>query len=286
MNIKIFDPIGQDGIDYLVGKGYVIVDSIKDADAFIVRGKTKVIKELIAQAKHLKVIARSGTGVDNIDLTAAKERGIVVVNAPGANTESVAEHVFSFMLALARNLVPTVTTFKSGAWAKSDFRGMELMGKTLGIVGFGHIGKRVAELGKAFGMEVIIQVKGDSLDPVLSADFVSLHVPLTAKTRGMIGTSELVKMKKTAYLINTARGALVDEQALVVALQNGTIAGAALDVFTTEPLPSESDMLKLRNILVTPHVAANSRESENRASLMVAIDVDRVLQGEEPNNPV
>lgn len=263
-----------------------MTDSITIADALIVRSATTVTKELIATAKHLKVIARSGTGTDNIDKVTAKKRGIVVVNAPGANAESVAEHVFAFMLALARNLVPAVTTLKSGTWAKSEFHGMELKGKTLGIIGFGNIGKRVAELGKALGMKTIIHTKGDVLDLVLSADFVTLHVPLTDETRGMIGKIELKKMKTSAFLINTARGALVDESALLSALITGEIAGAALDVFAAEPISPKSELLTLKNVIVTPHVAADSRESENRASLMVAQDVDRVLQGEEPKNPV
>lgn len=295
--ILICDPIGQDGIGYLQEKGYEVVHrpditpeqvlvAVSDVDALMVRSRTKVTAEVIRAANRMKVIARSGTGTDNIDKVAAKERGIVVVNAPGANAESVAEHVFAFLLALARSLVPAVNTLKSGTWAKSDFSGMEIKNKSLGIIGFGYIGKRVAELGNAFGMETIIHPKGEPLDAVLSADFVSLHVPLTDQTRGMIGASELEKMKKSAFLINTARGALIDESALISALQTGDIAGAALDVFATEPISPESELLTLKNVIVTPHVAADSRESENRASLMVAKDVDHVLQGLKPEHPV
>ncbi len=294
MRVLVCDRVGQDGIDFLTSKGHEVIFSpditaeqlvqkAVDVDALIVRGRTKVTKEVIAAATQLKVIARSGTGVDNIDLLAAKEKKITVVNAPGANAESVAEHTFAFMLALARNLVPAVTQLKSGTWAKSDFRGMELKGKTLGVLGFGHIGKRVAELGKAFGMDVLVYAKGNPLDEFLaSVDIVSLHVPLTSETRGLMGAKEFKKMKKTAILINTARGAIVDEAALIDALKTGTIAAAALDVYSTEPLSSESELLKLPNVILTPHVAADSREGENRASSMIAEDVDRVLTGGVP----
>lgn len=283
MKILVCDPIGQDGIDYLKNKGYeLIVDQsmIADVDGLIVRGRTKVTKDVINSAKNLKVIARSGTGLDNIDLAVAKEKNISVVNAPGANAESVAEHTIGFMLALARNLVPTVTTLTSGVWAKSDFRGMELMGKTLGIIGMGHIGKRVAELGRAFGMHILEYVRGGALSDILTnSDFVSLHLPLTDLTRGLMGAREFSEMKKTAFFINTSRGAIVDETALVSALKSGTIAGAALDVYAIEPLPPESELLKLPNVLVTPHVAAVSREGENRVSREIAEKIDRILKG-------
>lgn len=287
MKILICDPVGQDGIDYLKRHGHEMVDAIEVADALIVRGKTKVTKEMMGEGKNLKVIGRSGTGVDNIDLAAAKEKNIAVVNAPGANAESVVEHTFAFMLALVRKLVPAVNTLKSGVWAKSDFRGMELSGKTLVVLGAGHIGSRVAELGRAFGMRVVIYKRGDNLGSIVSqADIISIHLPLTDETREIIGKKEFKMMKKTAILVNTARGAIVDEKALIDALKIGTIAGAALDVFEVEPLSSESELLRLPNVIVTPHVAADSRESENRASLMVAEDIHRVLQGEKPINPV
>lgn len=294
MKIFVSDPVGLDGIDYLKSKGYEFADSVQDADAIIVRSATKVTESMIGQAKNLRVIARSGTGTDNIDKVAAKARGIVVVNAPGANAESVAEHTLIFMLAISRSLVGTVNTLKSGVWAKSDFHGMELKGKTLGIVGFGNIGGRVAELASAFGMDILVFTRSApavgkqvTLPELLAdSDFVTLHVPLTDETRGLIGAKELGSMKPTAYLINTSRGAIVDETALIAALRNKTIAGAALDVFAREPLSGSSELLKLPNVIVTPHVAADSREGENRASLMIAGDIHRVLQGEQPVHPV
>jgi D-3-phosphoglycerate dehydrogenase len=252
VKVLVSDRVGQEGLDFLAAKGYEVVllpditpvdlvEKIKDIDALIVRGRTKVTKTVIEAGSKLKVIARSGTGVDNIDLQAAKE--------------AVAEHAFAFMLALARNLVPTVATLKSGKWTKPDFRGMELKGKTLGVLGHGHIGKRVAELGGAFGMEVVVYKKDESLEGFLATcDIVSIHVPLTEKTRGMIGSVQLQSMKKTAFLINTARGPIVDEEA--------------------------------PNVIVTPHVAADSREGENRASMLIAQDIDAVLSGGKPTRQV
>lgn len=303
--ILVCDPVGQEGIDYLKSKGHKVIllpkiapqdllETVITVDALIVRGRTKVTKDIIETGKKLKVIARSGTGVDTIDVKEAHKRNIVVVNAPGANAESVAEHTFAFMLSFTRSIIPAVNTLKSGIWAKSDFHGMELAGKTLGVVGFGHIGSRVAGLGSAFGMNILVFSrkppaigKQVPLSELLSrSDFVSLHVPATNQTRGMIGAGELNQMKKSAFLINTARGSIVDEQALIAALKNGRIAGAALDVFASEPLLPDSELLKLPNVIVTPHVAADSREGENRASLMVAKDVDNVLQGLKPICPV
>lgn len=300
MKILVCDPIGQSGIAYLREKGHDVVlepditaenliGGVADIDALIVRGRTKVTHEVIESAGNLKVIARSGTGVDNIDLAAAKDHGITVVNAPGANAESVAEHTLAFMLALARNLVGTVSTLRGGTWAKSDFHGSELKDKTLGIVGFGHIGSRVAQLGEALGMTVFVYSRrppaiGQAVDLaslLTQSDVVSLHVPLTAETRGLIGAKELALMKKTALLINTSRGAVVDEKALIQAIKSGNLAGAALDVYESEPLSADSPLLTLPQVLTTPHVAADSQEGENRASLLIAEDVDRVLAGQK-----
>ncbi len=298
--ILISDPIGEDGIVYLKQKGHTVVlepditpdellSAISDVSALIVRGRTKVTHEVIESGPNLKVIARSGTGVDNVDLAAASEHGVIVVNAPGANAESVAEHTMALILALSRSIVSTVLSMRSGKWAKDAYRGMELKGKTLGVVGFGTIGPRVAELGTAFGMEVVVCShkppsigRSVSLQELLAiSDIVSLHIPLTQETRGLIGKKELDVMKKSACLINTSRGAVVDEKALTEALKESRISGAALDVYETEPLPSDSPLLALPNVITTPHVAAMSPESENRASLMVAEDVDRVLTGQK-----
>lgn len=298
MKILVCDKIGEPGLTFLRQKGYEVLfrpditaDELPSAaasmDALVVRGRTKVTKAVIDAAKKLKVIARSGTGVDNIDRVEAAKRGIVVVNAPGANSESVAEHVIAFMLLLTRGLLPIVNQFKTGQWRKSSFSASELKGKTLGIIGLGHVGSRVSELAEAFGMNVLFYRRGDKLMSVLpQCDFVSLHVPLTDETRGMISAPEFGMMKKTAYLINTARGAVVDEQALIVALKEGTIAGAALDVYTVEPLPAGSPLHSLDNAILTPHVGADSREAEDRASTIIAEDIDRVLTGKKPLHQV
>jgi D-3-phosphoglycerate dehydrogenase len=305
MKILVCDPVGEDGLTSLKEKGYDVLftpditpeellEKVKDVDALIVRGRTKVTSEVIQKGQSLQVIARSGTGVDTIDCVAAKERGIKVVNAPGANAQSVAEHTFAFILALTRQLVPTVNTLRAGRWAKSDFRGMELLGKTLGVIGVGHIGKRVAQIGEALGMKVLVYSRKPasigtsvSLSELFSkSDIVSIHVPLTDETRGLVGTNELHMMKPTAFLINTSRGAVVDEVALIDVLKNKKIAGAALDVFTNEPLSEKSELLTLDTVLVTPHVGADSHEGENRASVMIAEDIDLVLTGQKPKREV
>jgi D-3-phosphoglycerate dehydrogenase len=298
MKILVTDRVGEEGISYLKDKGYeVIVSStitpeelihaVVDVDALLVRGRTKVTADVIVAAKQLKVIGRSGTGVDTIDVGTATQKNIAVVNAPGANAQSVAEHTMALMLALSRHIVPAVNSLKAGKWEKSNYRGMELQGKTLGVLGMGHVGSRVARLAEAFGMKIYSYSRGEDLSAVLAqSDIVSIHLPLTDETRGCIGEKELQSMKPTAMLINTARGAIVQQGALMAALERGTIAAAALDVYEKEPLSFDSPLLQLSNIILTPHVGADSPESENRASLSVAQDIHRVLQEEKPRNPV
>lgn len=310
MKILVTDPVGQSGMEYLTKCGYEVVNDIKmspdglrvsisEYDALIVRSRTQVTKEILTNAKKLKVVARSGAGVDTIDMYAAAEQGIAVVNAPGANSEAVAEHTMALMLGLARDLVTTSQSVSHGEWNKSSYRGMELSGKTLGILGYGHIGSRVAQLANAFGMQILIYTKTHnsqrsaeiakfkgkevSFDELLSqSDIVSLHVPLSVETRGIFDASAFSKMKPISYLINTSRGAVIDEQALIDALKNGTIAGAALDVFAVEPLEKNNPLCSMKNVILTPHVAANSRESEERASILIAEDIDRIFRGEDP----
>ena len=307
MNVLVSDPIGQSGLEYLKKCGYDVTYNptisptelekvISAFDALIVRSRTHVTKELIAKATQLKVIARSGVGVDSIDVVAATEKQIPVVNAPGANAEAVAEHTLSLMLALARDLVQTSQQMIAGDWPKSTYRGMELKGKTVGIVGFGSIGARVAELCVALGMSVLIVTRNpsderkaimDSLHASLvelptlvkESDIITLHVSLSDQTRGLFNATHIAQMKPISYLINTSRGAVLDEGALITALSNGSLAGAALDVFESEPLSRTSILRSFPNVILTPHVAANSKESEERASLMIADDIDRVLQG-------
>lgn len=307
MKIFVSDPIGQSGLEYLKKCGHTVeyepsisseklAEVISTYDALIVRSRTRVDASLIDRAVSLKVIARSGAGVDTIDLVAATQKNIVVVNAPGANAEAVAEHTLALILALARDLIQTSMKMVGGEWSKATYRGMELKGKTLGVVGFGTIGARVVELGLAFGMNVLVftktqtperQARISSLGAKLTdleslvaeSDVVSLHMSLSDETRGLFNASLISTMKPISYLINTSRGAIVDESALAQALTNGSLAGAALDVFDTEPLPATSILRSLPNVILTPHVAANSKESEERASILIADDIDRVLQG-------
>ncbi len=313
--ILITDAIGESGIEFLKKLRYEIdyrpaithgelSEAIVDADALIVRGRTKVTGDIISLASKLKAIARSGTGVDTIDIETAKAHKITVVNAPGANAEAVAEHTFGLLLALTRRIPETAGQMKTGGWPKNSYHGTELTGKTMGIVGYGHVGVRVGEIAHAFGMKILaynrttdnsdkvnhlksVSGKFVTLDELLrDSDVISLHVALTDETRGLFDTEAFKKMKKNVYLINVSRGAVIDEEALASALQEQTIAGAGLDVFQTEPLADDSPLRKFTNVVLTPHVASVSPESENRASLSVAMDVDAILHGKRPKHEV
>ncbi len=305
MKILISDPIAPNGIEFLKQQRFEVVlkpditpeallKEVDNYDGLIVRSRTKVTAEVIAKGKNLKVIGRAGSGLDNIDADTAKKAGIAVVNAPGANSESVAEHTIVLILALFRNLLPVATALKAGRWEKKGYEASELSGKTIGIVGFGNVGVKVAALAHTFGMHVLVatRTESDEKKSLLAAlkgrfvplaellkqsDVVTIHVPKSAETQGLIGAGELALMKKTSYLVNCSRGGVVDEEALIKALTNHQIAGAALDVFTTEPLPPDSPLFTLNNVILTPHIAAQSSEAKERASLMVAQEVVRAL---------
>ena len=313
-NILIADQIDPIGITLLKGEGYTvdarftispqeIVSAIGQYDALIVRGRTKVTREVIEKGTKLKVIARAGTGVDTIDMDAARARKLIVVNAQGANAEAVAEHTLAFILMLARNMFDITLSTRQGKWEKKTYEAMELEGKTLGVVGLGTIGYRVAQFGRTLGMAVVaysrttngpkslqIETLGGrfvELSELLEmSDVVSLHVPLTTETKGLIRDRELSMMKPTAYLVNTSRGEVVDEGALVDHLKNKKIAGAALDVFASEPLPGDHPFLTIPNMVLTPHVASVSQEGASRISRMIAEDVVRVLSGKEARHMV
>ncbi|OHB76998.1 MAG: hypothetical protein A2Z34_06265 [Planctomycetes bacterium RBG_16_59_8] len=245
----------------------------------IVRSSVKVTRPVIEAGKELKIIGRAGVGVDNIDVKAATERGIKVINSPAGNTTSAAEHTFGLLLASARNVVAGSVSLMKGEWKRSKFTGVELEGKTLGIVGLGRIGSKIAGYAKAFGMRVIAHdpfVKESAvatliaLDELLrTSDFITLHVALTDKTRNMIGERELKMMKKSAVLVNVARGGVVNEEALAGAVRDGVIAGAAVDVFATEPPSPENPLLHVEKIIVTPHLGASTHD----AAVRVAVDV-------------
>lgn len=276
-----------------------LLQIIKDYDALIVRSATQVNAALLAAAKRLVVVGRAGTGVDNIDLEAATRRGILVVNAPESNTVAVAEHTLALMLCLARHICQANATMHAGQWRKSGLVGTELRHKTLGLVGLGRVGAAVASRARGMEMEVIgfdpfvaperaaqLEVKLVGLDELLSrADYVSLHAPLTERTRGMIGARELGLMKPSACLINCARGELIVEQDLIQALKTGQIAGAALDVFVNEPNVTPI-LCECSNLILTPHLGASTEEAQSGAAMEVARQVLDVLEGRAPRYPV
>lgn len=268
-----------------------LLKAIPNYQAIVVRSATKVTAEVIEHGLNLKVIARAGAGLDNVDVTFAQERGIEVVNSPDANTLAVAEHTLGLILSLARHVPRGDATMKQGEWAKKQLMGTGLAGKVLGIVGFGRIGREVATRAQAFGMQVIVNqrrptpelnlalnVKAVDLHELLQqADFVSLHVPSKQETVNLIGAQELAIMKPTAYLINTARGTVIDEAALLEALNAGQIAGAGLDVFKKEPA-IDSNLARHDRVIATPHIAASTADAQQAAAITVANKIIEQLQ--------
>jgi D-3-phosphoglycerate dehydrogenase len=302
MKILVADPIAEEGIQSLRSYAQVDVKTklgpeqlkaiIGDYDALIVRSQTQVKAEVIELGKKLKVIGRAGVGTDNIDVDAATRNGIVVVNAPTGNTVAAAEHTIALMLALARNVPQANSRLKSGKWQRETMVGTELRNKILGIIGLGNVGSEVAKRAQAFEMRVVahdpfiskdyasnLKVDLVSLDQLLKeADFITLHVPLTAATKKLIGSKELAKLKPTARIINCARGGLVDEEAIVKAIKTGKIAGAAFDVFDKEPV-SDSPLFTEDKIIVTPHLGASTIEAQTGIAQDIAEEVLAVLQG-------
>lgn len=277
-----------------------LIAAIGEYDALIVRSGTTVTAEVIAAATRLRAIGRAGIGVDNIDVGAATRRGIAVMNTPGGNNVTTAEHAISMMLALARSIPQATASMRAGKWEKSKFTGSEISGKILGLVGIGNIGKLVAERGRGLKMKVIahdpfiteeraaeIGVELAPLDEVLArADFVSLHVPLTPDTRNLLGPTQLRNMKKGARLINCARGGIVNEAALAEALSSGHLAGAALDVFEEEPPRPDSPLLSLENVICTPHLGAATEEAQVNVAVAVAEQVVDFLVRDVTRNAV
>jgi D-3-phosphoglycerate dehydrogenase len=252
-----------------------LVPLVREIDAWIVRGATKVTRRLIGEAPQLRWVARAGAGLDNIDVVAAKERGIAVLNVPGANAVAVAELVFGLLLGLLRKIPAADASLRRGEWEKSRFQGRELRGKTLGIVGLGKIGRAVAKRAQAFEMTCVghdplvpeaearsLGVEPLALDALLArADIVTLHAPMLAETKGLFGAAQFARMPKGAILVNAARGGLVDEAALIAALRSGQLGGAALDVFGEEP-PRDWTLVNLPNVVATPHVGAATVEAQ------------------------
>jgi len=273
---------------------------IPEFDALVVRSRAKVPASVLEKAKNLKVVGRAGVGVDNVDVTAATRRGIIVMNTPDGNTISAAEHTMSMLMDLSRNIARADKTMKEGKWEKKVLTGVELYGKTLGVIGLGRIGKAVARRALAFDMRVICFDPGVSpeeiqklgmvnatLEEIIKeSDFITVHTPLTEKTKGLIGEEQFKYMKKNCRIINCARGGIIDEHALLKAINEGRIAGAALDVFTAEPLPEDSPLRKCDKILLTPHLGASTVEAQEKVALQVAMQIVTYLKGGEVINAV
>lgn len=281
-----------------------LIKETENVDVIMV-AYAKITKKIIDAGKNLKGISRYGTGVDNIDLKAASKKNILVTNVPTYATNAVADHTFALLLSLARKINRIDKTFRSGSWKSwtsppTIYMGESLKGKNLGIMGFGNIGQAVAKRARSFGMNVLVfdpyfdksviekcgcmAVERDEL--LSESDFISLHLPLTPETRGTIGKKELEKMKRTAYLINTSRGPIIDERALINALRRGQIAGAALDVFEKEPPSRDNQLLKFENVILTPHVAWFNEEAVRELELSAVNNTIDILQGKTPNNIV
>ncbi len=296
MRILVCDPIHEDGVNILKEAGYYVeldtkitgeelVDKIGDYDAIIIRSRTNVDERVLRARSRLKAVARAGVGLDNVDLETAKKLGIQVINSPEAPSNAVAELVLGLMLALARRIPEGDASMKRGEWLKRQLTGFELKGKTLGIIGFGRIGYELGKKCKALGMTVVaydvamdrlikyveeIRAESVTMDDLLSgSDFVSVHVPLLPQTRNLIGRDQIDLMKKSAYLINAARGGIIDEMALRDALVKGELGGAALDVFANEP-PDDTSLTGLKNIICMPHIGAATVEAQRANSTIVA----------------
>jgi len=306
MKILICDPLAKQGIEILEREPDIRVDlktslgreelvaRIPEYDGLIVRSSTKVTRDVIEAAIKLKVIGRAGVGVDNIDLDAATRKGIIVLNTPSANTISAAEHTIAMMLSLSRNIHLANHSLKSGEWNRRRFTGVEVFNKTLGVIGLGRIGTEVVKRAQGLGMKVLafdphlsregaerLKVQLVQLDQLLrESDYITVHTPLTPETRGMIGEREFEMMKDGVRIINCARGGIIDEKALYNALVSGKVAGAALDVFEIEPPPPENPLLKLDNVLVTPHLGAATREAQVNVAVEVCSQVLKALRGE------
>jgi D-3-phosphoglycerate dehydrogenase len=307
--VLVREPIAEAGVEFLRRRFDVDVDTelpveqlpdrIGDYDALIVRSKTQVTDDLLSRAERLKVIGRAGTGVDNVDISAATRRGIIVANAPGSNMVSAAEHAVGLLLALARNIPQADRALRDGRWDRARFAGIELYDKTLGVIGFGRIGQLVAARARGLGMHVLahdpfvaperfreMQVMQAGLEELLrGSDFITLHAPLTPQTRNLISVEAIDRMRPGVRIVNAARGGLIDLDALVAALKDGLVAGAALDVFPEEPYTS-GEIFQLDNVVVTPHLGASTQEAQDRAGVIVAEQVAAALSGGVVSNAV
>ena len=310
IKILISDPLSEEGLKILKDvkefqvevktelKPEALKEIIKDYDALIVRSATKVTKDIIDAGLKLKVIGRAGVGLDNVDLEAATQKGIIVMNTPAGNTVSTAEHTISMVLALSRNIPQAYSSTKKGEWKRTKFMGVEVYGKMFGIIGFGRIGREVAKRALSFGMKLLVYdpflsreiteaqgVEAVELKELLQkSDYITVHTPLTEETTHMLSTEEFSLMKQDVRIINCARGGIIDEAALIQAIKEGKVAGAAIDVFEKEPLSADSELLKLDNIITTPHLGASTEEAQVNVAIEVAEIVRDALLGKGIRN--
>ena len=301
--VLISDPLAKEGIELLKNsEGFTVdvktgmkpeelIKIVGDYDGLLVRSETKATKDILAAAKNLKIIGRAGTGVDNIDVKEASKKGIVVMNVPGGNTVSAAEHTVSMMLALSRNIPQANASLKKCEWKKKDFVGVEILGKTVGIIGFGKIGVEVAKRLLAFGVKILVTdpfiskeraaqlgVESVELEELLRmSDYITIHAPKTDATKYIINAESIKKMKDGVRIINCARGGLIDEKALAEALKSGKIKGAALDVFEKEPL-CESPFFEINSVIMTPHLGASTIEAQTNVSVEIVKQMIRYFK--------
>ena len=309
--ILVSDPISQEGVGILKQIGQVdvktgmpkedLIACIGEYDALAVRSETKVTAEVIAAAKKLKIIGRAGVGVDNIDVAAASERGIIVVNSPEGNTMAAAEHTVAMLLALSRCIAQANASLKNGKWERGKYMGVEVYNKTLGVIGLGKIGREVAKRAQSFGMNVIacdpflseesaaaLGVERVDMDTLLArSDYITLHIPKTKETEKMLGDAAFAKMKDGVRIINVARGGIIDEAAILRAVESGKVAGAALDVFEVEKDPEAiKSLVDCEKILTTPHLGASTEEAQEKVAVDIAEQIVDVLKGKPARSAV
>ena len=310
IKVLVSDKLSKEGVEVLEGSGFSVdckyglsaeelKKIINEYQGIIIRSETKLTADIIEHAHNLKVISRAGVGVDNVDIEAATKKGIIVMNAPGGNTISTCEHAFAMMLSVARNIPIAHMSLKNKTWERSKFKGVELNSKTLGVVGLGRIGKEMVKRAIAFGMEVLAYdpfisleiadklgiTKVEIEDLIKKSDFITIHTPLTEETKDLISSKEFSMMKSKAFIINCARGGIVNEDALYGALNKKIIAGAAFDVFSKEP-PFNSKLLELDNIVLTPHLGASTQEAQIQVAIEAAHCVKDALLGKAIKNAV
>ena len=316
MNVMVCDPISPKGIELLKQRPEFkvtvldfknklseaeLIAAVKDVEAMIVRSETKISAKILQAAPKLRVVGRAGVGVDNVDVDAATQRGVVVMNTPGGNTTTTAELTFFMLGALARHIAPAHASMVAGKWDRKLFQGIELQGKTLGVLGMGRIGGEVAKRALVFGMRVLaydpfltearakqigVELVPDTDALYKVADFITVHMPVTEQTKGMLNADAFAKMKPGVRIINCARGEIIEEKDLIAALESKKVAGAALDVFAVEPLPADHPYRKLPNILLTPHLGASTSEAQEKCGIEVAEIIAAYLLTGEVRNAV